>query len=192
VPVGDCEKAFLEAAARDGIELVRYKQAWLNQRGHFGLPDDAGAVFIPLDKIFHDLRGDSEAQSTKRTTPLPGDFIHLPTGTMIEIDEVQHFTTYRMQTFAHYPANASLGFDADEYVDLCKKFCRTADKYRLNKAASGFGPGGRHRQRAYNDALRDLVIPAMGKPPLIRIPAPDGNGAAAFELNRVRILRSLS
>jgi hypothetical protein len=32
----------------------------------------------------------------------------------------------------------------------------------------------------------------MGKPPLIRILAPDGNGAAAFELNRVRILRSLS
>jgi hypothetical protein len=192
MPVGDCENAFLEAAAHEGIELVRYKQPWLNQRGHFGLPGDAGAAFIPLDKIFYDLGGDSEAQSAKRTTALAGDFIHPPTGTMIEIDEVQHFTSYRMRTFAHYPADASLGFDSDEYVNLCRKYSRTADKYRLNKAASGFGPCGRQRQRAYNDALRDLVIPAMGKPPLIRIPAPDGNGAAAFDRNRVRILRTLS
>lgn len=34
--VGDCENSFLEAAAHEGIELVRYKQPWLNQRGHFG------------------------------------------------------------------------------------------------------------------------------------------------------------
>lgn len=192
MPVGDCENAFLEAAAREGIELVRYKQPWLNQRGHFGLPPEAESAFGPLDRIFSDLGGDTETQEAKQTTALDGDFIHPPTGTMIEIDEVQHFTSYRMRTFAHYPADASLGFDSDEYVDLCRKYCRTADAYRLNKAAAGFGPGGRQRQRAYNDALRDLVIPAMGKPPLIRIPAPDGNGAAAFEQNRVRILRSLS
>ncbi|MET4589805.1 hypothetical protein [Arthrobacter sp. 754] len=192
MPVGDCENAFLEAAAHEGIQLIRYKQPWLNQRGHFGLPHEAAAAFGPLDDIFHDLGGDHEAQSAKRTTALPGDFIHPPTGTMIEIDEVQHFTSYRMRTFARYPADASLGFDSDEYVNLCKKYCRTADAYRLNKAASGFGPGGRQRQRAYNDSLRDLVIPAMGKPPLIRIPAPDGNGAAAFGWNRVRILRALS
>lgn len=191
MPVGDCENSFLEAASHEGIELVRYKQPWVNQRGHFGLPGEAGAVFVPLDKIFHELGGDSEAQSAKRITALPGDFIHLPTGTMIEIDEVQHFTSYRMRTFAHYPGDARLGFDSDEYADLCSMFCRKADNYRLNKAASGFGPGGRQRQRAYNDALRDLVLPAMGKPPLIRVPAPDGNGAAAFERNRARILRLL-
>ena len=111
MPVGDCEKAFLDAAAHEGIELVRYKQPWLNQRGHFGVPDEAAAAaIIPLDKIFHDLGGDSEAQSAKRATALPGDFIHPPTGTMIEVDEVQHFTNFRMQTFAHYPQDASLGF----------------------------------------------------------------------------------
>lgn len=88
MPVGDCENSFLKAAANEGIELVRYKQPWLNQRGHFGLPGDAGAVFIPLEKIFHELGGDSEAQSSKRTTALPGDFIHLPTGTMIEFVSV--------------------------------------------------------------------------------------------------------
>lgn len=192
MPVGDCENAFLEAAASQGIELIRYKQPWLNQRGHFGLPNDAAAAFIPLDKILRDLGGDSEAQAAKRTIALPGDFIHTPTGTMIEIDEIQHFTSYRKRSFEHYPRDASLGFDSDEYVDLCRKYSRTADAYRANKAAAGFGPGGRQRQRAYNDALRDLVIPAMGEPPLIRVPAPDGNGAAAFERNRVHILGALS
>lgn len=192
MPVGDCEKAFVEAAAHEGIELIRCNQPWLNQRGHFGLSDSAAAILGPLDEIFSDLGGDSEAQSAKRTTALPSDFIHPPTGTMIGIDEVQYFTTFRTRTFAHYPVEASLGFGIDEYVHLCKKFCRTADKYRLNKAASGFRPGGRQRKRAYNEALRDLVIPAMGKPPLIRIPAHDGNDAGAFERNSVRILRFLS
>ncbi|SDP58131.1 hypothetical protein SAMN04487914_11840 [Arthrobacter sp. ok909] len=192
MPVGDCEKAFLDAAAHEGIELVRYKQPWLNQRGHFGVPDIAAAAIIPLDKIFHDLGGDSEAQSAKRATALPGDFIHPPTGTMIEVDEIQHFTTFRMQTFAHYPQDTSLGFDSEEYLELCTMFRRKADTYRLNKAASAFVPGGRQRQRAYNDALRDLVIPSMGMPPLVRVPAPDGNGAAAFERNLVRILSALS
>lgn len=38
------------------------------------------------------------------------------------------------------------------------------------KTAIGFGPGG--RQRAYNDALRDLVTPTLGHPPVIRVAAP--------------------
>jgi hypothetical protein len=44
------------------------------------------------------------------------------------------------------------------------------------------------RERAYHDALRDLATPAMGHPPLIRIPAPDGDGAAAYERHRSALL----
>lgn len=39
LPVGDCERAFAEAAALDGIVLARASERWLNQRGHLGLPD---------------------------------------------------------------------------------------------------------------------------------------------------------
>lgn len=55
-----------------------------------------------------------------------------------------------------------------------------ADRDFAHKAAAGFGPQGRPRQRAYNDALRDLVTPLMGHPPVMRVAVPDRDGAAAY------------
>jgi hypothetical protein len=48
--------------------------------------------------------------------------------------------------------------------------------------------GGRQKQRAYYDALRDLATPAMGRPPLIRIEATERDGRAAYHRNRDRLL----
>ncbi|MBU8866623.1 DUF7255 family protein [Paenarthrobacter aromaticivorans] len=191
MPVGDCENAFFEAARKRGVQLVRYKKPWLNQRGHFGLPDSASAVALPLEQIFTLLGGNVAEQSAKRLTPLPGDFMHEETGTLIEVDEMQHFTSFRLQTFSCYGVDSPLGYDVDEYASICKRYARSADKYRQTKPAIAFGIGGRQRQRAYYDALRDLATPAMGHPPLVRVPAVDGNGKAAFERNRERILDAL-
>ncbi|MFI2565408.1 hypothetical protein [Paenarthrobacter sp. NPDC018779] len=190
--VGDCEKSFAETALKHGIKLVRYKRPWLNQRGHFDLPQTASAIALPLEQIFAMLGGNAAEQSAKRTTPLPGDFIHEDTGTLIEVDEMQHFTSFRLQTFSFYPVESPLGFDVEAYLWHCRRYSSSADKYRQTKTAPAFGNGGRQRQRAYYDALRDLAAPAMGHPPLIRIPAPEGNGRAAFEQNRERILSALS
>ncbi|MHA7223092.1 DUF7255 family protein [Arthrobacter sp. RHLT1-20] len=171
---------------------------WLGARhrgsikgGHFGLPDRASSVTGPLHEIFLSLGGQATEQAAKRTTALPGDFIHVETGTIIEIDELQHFTSFRLKSFDYYPGGYPLDFEATEYQELCRRFAPKADKYRQAKTAAAFGPGGRQRQRAYYDALRDLATPAMGHPPIIRVPAPDGNGAAAFERNRERILRAV-
>lgn len=180
MPVGDCEKAFAAAAAADGIVLAQARVPWLNQRGHFGLPDRADQVWDTLDAIFVALHGDPVVQAAKRCTALPGDFVHEPTGTFIEIDESQHFTTYRRLTLEHYPGHAPLGFHKEEYVALCDQWSPQSNKYRAKKAALGFGDGGRQRQRAYHDALRDLAIPNMGHPPVIRVPAPDRDGTAAY------------
>ncbi|WP_156808959.1 DUF7255 family protein [Arthrobacter sp. TB 23] len=188
MPVGDCENAFMEAARSEGVELARYKTPWLNQKGHFGLPDQALNVNGPLSDIFLSLGGQAIEQAAKRTTALPGDFIHLTTGTIIEVDELQHFTSFRLKSFDYYPTGYPLDFETTEYQQLCRRFAPKADKYRQTKTAVAFGPGGRQRQRAYYDALRDLAIPAMGHPPIIRVPAPDGDGAAAFNRNRKRIL----
>ena len=57
--------------------------------------------------------------------------------------------------------------------------------------AKAFGFGGVQRERAYHDALFDLATPAMGHPPLLRVAAVDGDGAAAYR--RVRdVLAALS
>ena len=41
------------------------------------------------------------------------DFIHAATGTLIEVGESQHFTSFRLQTLQLYPADAALGFDLE-------------------------------------------------------------------------------
>lgn len=189
MPVGECERAFAAAAAVDGLVLERARVPWLNQRGHLGLPAEAGAVAETLERIFIALGGDMVEQGTKRLTPLRGDYLHAPTGTFIEIDEHQHFTSHRLQTLELYPAGAALGFDIATYSDLCKQWRLRADRFRASKAARGFGEGGRQPQRAYNDALRDLAVPAMGHPPVIRAAATDGDGARAYAAVREQLAK---
>lgn len=193
MPVGAAQAAFRAAAARDGIYFEDAKVAWINQRGHFGLPPEAvptsGAA---LAAIFLALRGQSDVQAGKRLVPLPGDFYHAPTGTFIETDESQHFTTFRLQTLELYPPDIPLGFDKDLYESLCRQWGPQADKYRAAKNAVGFGLGGRQRQRAYYDALRDLATPALGHPPVIRIPILDDDGDAAYSQHREMLLSKLS
>lgn len=187
MPVGDCERAFADAAAADGLTLVRARVPWLNQRGHFGLPPEADTAVEWLDAIFEALNGLRDEQQAKRLTLLPGDFLHEPSGTFIEIDESQHFTTWRLQTLDLYPPGTPLGFDLDEYRALCAQWAPKSDRYRATKPAVGFGDRGRQRQRAYHDALRDLVVPLMGHPPVIRVPAPTRDGASAYRAVQSRL-----
>ena len=102
------------AALRDGIELTRRPSVdSLSERGHLGVPDtDATRGLIAtLDKICRALGGDPGVIVTARTRTLTGDFVHLPTGTFVEVDESQHFTSFRLLTLQMYPPKPRLGFD---------------------------------------------------------------------------------
>lgn len=189
MPVGDCQREFGEAAAEDGIVLTAQSFPWLSQRGHLALPD--GPARETLEQIYVALGGDLATLATARATALRGDYLHEATGTLIEIDESQHFTSARLTALDHYSAETALGFDLDHYKRLCRRHRGQADRYRASKEARGFGRGGRMRQRAYYDALRDLATPVLGHPPLVRIDAVHGNGRAAFRAHRERLLRSL-
>lgn len=116
-----------------------------------------------------------------------GDYVELGTGTLIEIDELQHFTSFRATSLKLYPARAQLGFDRSHYFDLCRELAPRSDRYRANNDAVGFGSGGRRRQRAYRDALRDLVAPICDRPPVIRVAVLDGDGAKSHQRERERI-----
>lgn len=142
MPRGDTENAFQVAAAADGIPLIRAHVSWINQRGHYGLPPQATSAMHTLDTIFDALGGIRSEQAEKLLTPLPGDFLHVETGTFIEIDEHQHFTSYRLVTLNLYPHDLEVGFDVNEYRSLCSSWSPKADRYRTGKAATGFGPGG--------------------------------------------------
>jgi hypothetical protein len=191
---GDTELAFKAAAAADGIELTQsYSFTWMTEQGHFGLPPEAADAVRSLHDIFLALEGDAAPYAAGRSNVLRGDLLHKPTGTIIEVDELQHFSSWRLITLDAYPPDAALGFDRDEYIDLCRRNAVRAEKYRASKLAKGFpNPGSRTRQRAYYDSLRDLAASAMGLPPVIRVPAIDDDGAEAYRRHRDRIARALS
>jgi hypothetical protein len=89
---------------------------------------------------------------------------------IIEVDEKQHFNLYRAKTLLMYPRGVRLAFPKRVWVE------QSLHKRKLE--AGGFarpcpplfpGSGGRHRQRAYRDALADVVPLAHGWLPTLRI-----------------------
>jgi hypothetical protein len=201
---GTAQDAFARAAARDGIVLESAAFDWLCEQGHVGLERVAKARRDPaivkpviaaleqLAAIYARLRGDVAVLAASRENLLlPVDLIHEPTGTLLEVDEEAHFTSFRLAALELYRADAKVGFDLAEHVELCRALGQRTDGLARGLAAKGFGFGGIQRERAYHDALRDLATPAMGHPPLVRIAAVDGDGVAAYARNREALLRLL-
>jgi len=198
------QAAFAQAAAEDGIVLEGGSFPWLCEQGHVGLERVAKARRDPtlvgpvteavewLAAIYAHLKGDiSVLHASRENLLLPVDLVHEPTGTLIAVDDAPHFTSFRLAVLELYPAAAAVGFDLDEYKELCRAWCTTTDGLSRGLPAKGFGFGGVQRERAYHDALFDLATPAMGHPPLVRIAAVDGDGAAAYRRHRVSLLKAL-
>ena len=198
---GDVQSAFAQAAAGDGIVLGSQAFDWLCEQGHVGLERVAKArrdpalvapvkaALGPLGAIYARLKGDvSVLHASRENLLLAVDLVHEPTGTVIEVDDAAHFTSFRLTALELYPADARLGFDLAEHEELCRTWCTRTDRLARGLAAKGFGFGGMQRERAYHDALRDLAVPAMGHPPVMRIAAVDGDGAAAYRRHRDALL----
>jgi hypothetical protein len=194
------QAAFAHAAAEDGIVLESGSFPWLCEQGHVGLERVAKARRDPalvapvtaaleqLIAIYAHLKGDSSVlHASRENLLLPVELVHEPTGTLIAVDVSFHFTSFRLAALELYPAAAAVGFDLDEHKELCRAWSATADGLSRGLPAKGFGFGGVQRERAYHDALFDLATPAMGHPPLVRIAAVDGDGAAAYRRHRASL-----
>jgi hypothetical protein len=205
VPNDDPRTGFAQAAAEDGIVLGPQTFEWLCEQGHLGLErvakarrdpalvDPVKAALEILGAIYARLKGDlSVLPAARENLLLPVDLFHAPTGTVIEVDDAAHFTSFRLAALELYPAGAPLGFDREAHEQLCRDWSAQTDGLGRGLAAKGFGFGGLGRERAYHDALRDLATPAMGHPPLVRIAAVDGDGAAAYRRHRDALIGSLS
>ena len=147
------------------------------------------AALAPLGAIYARLGGDvSVLHASRENLLLPVELVHEPTGTVIEVDESHHFTSFRLAALELYPEAAAVGFDLDEHRELCRAWSARTDGLDRALAAKGFGFGGIQRERAYHDALLDLAAPAMGHPPVVRVAAVDGDGAAAYRRHRASLL----
>jgi hypothetical protein len=89
---------------------------------------------------------------------------------ILEFDEKQHFNNYRARTLGFYADDAPLAFPVEAWV------ARSQQKARLEGGGFGKpkpplfpGDGGRHRQRAFRDALCDILPPDYGFLPTLRI-----------------------
>ncbi len=176
----------LDAALEEGIPLALGQPVpWLSGRGHLNsyVRDAPPDVLAALATMHSELGGNVSVLATKRPgTPPTPDLVHTEQHLLIEIDEVQHFTTARRRTLDNYPEGLRLGFNADECRLLIDQWSPKGDKAFAHKTSADFPrPGGRQAQRAYNDALRDLLAPHFTGKPLVRIAAPERSISIAMK-----------
>jgi hypothetical protein len=89
---------------------------------------------------------------------------------IVEFDEVQHFNRYRALTIRRYPRSVRVAFDRATWL--------AASDAKVRLEGGGFGKpkpplfpheDGRHRQRAFRDALTDVLPAVHGWLPTLRI-----------------------
>ncbi len=198
------EEAFAEAARKDGIELEPQTFTWASEPGHLAVSylanesDDPGVmqraeVGAPaLNEMFRRMKGlDPVLQSCRLTKPYPAVLVHMETATLVELDNMLHFSSPRLLTLELYPGEVKIGFDIKEYKELCREYAPKTDRWRYGLASKCFGFHGMQNERAYYDAVRDIASWVMGFPPLFRVPAIDEDGAATYERSKDKLAKRL-
>ena len=169
VLAGELQSAVVALVARLlGAELVA-TPGWLLRPG----PVECGTAWATLCGIYSELTGlelpeTMPARETRRVDAV------LDTGDgalrILEVDESQHFNRYRALTLSRYPATARVAFPIERWIEESEK------KTRLE--GGGFGKPkpplfpaehGRHQQRAFRDALADLLPLEYGWEPTLRV-----------------------
>jgi hypothetical protein len=167
--MGQLQKRFFELAAELGFSLhPQPRFPWLTNRPDLQDPSNAD-----LKQIFLALDGDLGSLAAKRERSLEPDGFLTQFNQILEFDEFQHFTKRRSRTLDLYPSAARLGFDKDKLKYLCETHFSIAESkgpagYRAPKPEFPF-QGGRHSQRAFFDACRDLLPAKYGLGPTIRV-----------------------
>lgn len=142
---------------------------WLKHPGKL----ECGDRWPLVKQVYADL----EAQELPETAP-PREWRHVdavltpPAGEtfILEFDETQHFNRYRRMTLERYPDPTAMRFDLQAWMNRCDAK-RQLEGGGFAKPRPPLFPGenGRHRQRAFRDALADLLPPLHGFGPTLRI-----------------------
>jgi hypothetical protein len=88
---------------------------------------------------------------------------------IVEVDESQHFKCYRGKTLRLYPAELQLAFDRQIWIDHSQDEPKQKAGFAAPKPPLFPNPGGRHLQRAFRDALADILPVDHGYLPTLRI-----------------------
>jgi hypothetical protein len=181
--MGATENTFYSLAAADGLELQRgLTVPWLSNGGHLNVAINDDRTTNELRDLHRRLRGDESLLASKRSGSNPRlDFVMPSQKLIVEVDEIQHFTSDRLITLRAYPEDIDCAFDVEHYCALVDRWRQRGDRYRAAKRTTDFPfAGGRRAQRAYFDACRDLTAPAHAFR-VLRVPAPECDGALAYD-----------
>lgn len=139
-----------------------------------------------------DHRGRLVAHDAAEGTPDRGRVLVLDgQRRILEIDEKQHFNHFRAQTLQHYPNSIQVGFPTSDWI--------AASNAKKKLEGGGFAkprpplfpePGGRHQQRAFRDALADILPSVYGWQPTLRIADFEVEGWV-FEANAAEHMQAL-
>lgn len=152
-----------------GGEVIADAPIWLQQPSRA----QCGRRWRLVQRIYLELTGLELPEAPPRRERRSVDLILKKRGRpprIVEVDETQHFNQYRAVTLRSYPSSVKVAFPKRDWLVACDA------KRRLE--GGGFakprpplfpGDGGRHRQRAFRDALADLLPPVHGWLPTLRI-----------------------
>jgi len=126
------------------------------------------------------------ASSDKRISRLsPDAYFGGKYNFLFEFDEIQHFTTARLNTFNHYPKELKLNYSMADWVKYCNLYSHKSNKFYARKTSADFKfDGGRRYTRAYLDCFRDLLPQHHGLKPTLRI--------SAFEVQDISTINVVS
>ncbi len=89
---------------------------------------------------------------------------------VFEVDETQHFNKHRELTLSLYPPDIKIAFDIESVRAKCREKPRAEGGGFGRPCLPLFpGAGGRHRQRAFRDALADILPLEHGFAPTLRV-----------------------
>ena len=89
---------------------------------------------------------------------------------IFELDEKQHFNEFRATTLRLYPETIRLGFSKENWIDFCvQKRKLEGGGFAKPKPPLFPGDNGRHRQRAFRDALADILPQEYDFAPTLRL-----------------------
>lgn len=162
----------------DAAVEVESCPAWLLRPGRA----ECGGAWEAVSRIYAELTGlvlpDVAPPRERRRLDI---VLTYPDGRrqILEVDERQHFTAARAITLQCYPPHAPVGFDLSTWLARSQRLSGREPGGGFAKPRPPLfpGEGGRHRQRAFRDALADLLPPEYGWRPTARISDEEINDA---------------
>ncbi len=150
------------------------KRAQFNWLCNKPIKEHFGENYDSIIELYNHFNGNWESTTAKADGFLtPDAYFNDPYQFIFEFDELQHFTTYRKDTFSYYPEDIIVGYSTEKYIKFCKEHFSKAlakgpDRFRRTTADFQY-INGRAAQRAFFDTFRDWLPTKHGLNPTIRI-----------------------